>query len=518
MRILIGKLSVFILLSGYFIILPSNPPATADLTSGHIVQMGSAAPEIPLSENPSGQNFKLIPRWEIYEILFGTFLLLIGFATIGLSLFRWKANDLSLISFGTLSFLYGARTKAFQFLFDLPLPLWSYAHWFIIYLVPIPAWIFAEQFLGKGWKSSIRRLWQIQVVFSILAIALSGYSHHPSAAMAANNLMAIIGILVVMANFFQPRLKLNRALKVLRAGFFIFAITGIFSNIAPLLKKGYAGSYLEDLGFFIFICCLGYAVAHRFFQNEKELITISHELETARQIQSFILPGETTDIEGLQIAARYIPMASVAGDFYDFAKTDEEHLGILVADVSGHGVPASLISSMVKIAFASQASYVSNPARILFELNNILYGKLEADFVTAAYLFIDAAKGLIHYAAAGHPPLFLWRSVEEKIYEFREKGIILGQFQDVPYRDISFDLKAGDRIFLFTDGIVETSNSADDIFGYNRLKDFITRHADLSANQFADRFIQHLFDWSAKSSGEALDDDLTLIVADYKRV
>jgi CheY-like chemotaxis protein len=84
-----------------------------------------------------------------------------------------------------------------------------------------------------------------------------------------------------------------------------------------------------------------------------QLLTIQKELETARKIQLSILPSEVPKIEGLDIAARYVPMASVAGDFYDFLVPDERHIGILVADVSGHGMPAALIASMLKIALST---------------------------------------------------------------------------------------------------------------------------------------------------------------------
>jgi sigma-B regulation protein RsbU (phosphoserine phosphatase) len=382
MRLFIAKLFVFVLLICLFCF-PSTPPATAHITDGQIVLTTSVTPAEQLPVNLQSKESSDLSRLYLLEFLFGSFLLFIGLATIVLYLFRWKADDLSLIFFGVFCFVYGARTSALRLIFDIPLPFWNYANWFITYLVPIPAWLFVEQFLGKGWKSSIRRLWQIQIAFSIIAIAVSGYSHDPAAAMVGNNIMVIIGILVVLANLFQPNLQWNRELKVLRLGFFIFAAMGLFDNIALLLQKGYGDSFLEGFGFFIFIGCLIYAVAYRFFQNEKELISISHELETARQIQSFILPGEAINIKGLSLTARYVPMASVAGDFYDFAKVDEKRLGILVADVSGHGVPASLISSMVKIAFASNTTHAANPAEVLDGINEILCGKLESDFVTA---------------------------------------------------------------------------------------------------------------------------------------
>ena len=515
MRLFTGKLCVFVLLLNFFCF-PSTQHATENITKGQIVLTNSVTLAEQVQVNQQNKDSWDLPSSDLLEFLFGSFLLFIGLTTIVLSLFRWKAKDLSLISFGAFCFFYGARTKALHILFDISLPFWSYTHWFITYLVPIPAWLFVEQFLGKGWKSSIRRLWQIQIVFSIIAITVSGYSHDPAAAMVGNNIMAIIGILVVLANLFQPNLQWNRELRVLRLGFFIFATMGLFDNIAPLLQKDYGDSFLEGFGFIFFIGCLIYAVAHRFFQNEKELITLSHELETAQQIQSFILPGEGVEVENLQVAARYIPMASVAGDFYDFAKVDEKRLGILVADVSGHGVPASLISSMVKIAFASNTSHAANPAAVLDAINQVLCGKLENDFVTAGYLFIDTEEKDIIYAGAGHMPLLLWRAAEKKIYEFREKGTILGQFEDIQFKNIRFALEPHDRIILYTDGIVETSNSAHTLFGFERFKEFIKSHAQLPAGQFADELIRRIISWSGKPSEEALDDDLTLIVADYQ--
>jgi sigma-B regulation protein RsbU (phosphoserine phosphatase) len=516
MRIFIGKLSVFFLLIALFSFFPSDSLAIENMPNGQIVLTSSGTPAEQSPVNQQSKDSIDLDRWYIYEIIFGTHMSIIGLALIALSLLRWKANDLSLISFGMLCFLYGARTRAFEFFFSIPLPNWSYIHWFITYLVPIFAWLFTEQFLGKGWKSSIRRLLQVQIVFSIIVISVGVYLQKPYTAWAANNIMVIIGIVVVLANMFQPELIWNRELKVLRFGFFIFAATALIQNTGPLLKKGYEGSILEALGFVIFLGCLGYVVAHRFFQNEKELITISNELETARQIQSFILPGEGVVIENLQVAARYVPMASVAGDFYDFAKVDEKSLGILVADVSGHGVPASLISSMVKIAFASNTTHAANPAEVLDGINKVLCGKLESDFVTAGYLFLDIEEKNMIYAGAGHMPLLLWRTAEKKIYEFRGKGTVLGQFEDIQFKNIHIPLQPDDRIILYTDGIVETSNATQTLFGFDRLKNFIVSHAQFSVDQFIDALIQQVFKWSGKPSEEALDDDLTLIVVDYK--
>ena len=118
-------------------------------------------------------------------------------------------------------------------------------------------------------------------------------------------------------------------------------------------------------------------------------MAIRKELEIARQIQASILPDHMPRVTGLQIAVRYLPMTEVAGDFYDFLLVDDRRLGILIADVSGHGVPAALVASMVKIAIAAQAPHADDPAKVMNGLNSILAGKLHGQFVTAAYLYLD---------------------------------------------------------------------------------------------------------------------------------
>lgn len=480
---------------------------------------GESKPELnsSRSNNPrTAANLDLDSQPDIYELIFGINMALFGLVAVVLALFRWKANDLSLISFGAFCFIWGARTNAFQYLLDGPLVYWTYGRWILTYLAPLPVWIFLEQIIGKGWKSSIRRLMLLQIVFVIAAVSADLIWRSPGTAMVANNFMSILGILVAGFNILRPGLAITRELTVLKRGGAIWAVSALYENIAPFLTPDYEILSLEPYGFLVFIGCLTYVVAYRFFQNEKDLITITRELETARQIQSFILPQKTVDIKGIYLAAHYVPMASVAGDFYDFIKVDEKRLGILVADVSGHGVPASLISSMVKIALSSQLPHADNPAQVLGGINQILCGKLESDFVTAGYLFIDTENKTATYAGAGHPPLLLWRGSEQKIYDYRENGIILGQFEDARYQNIELSLKSGDRFFLYTVGIIEAANAAGDLFGWSRFKEFITSYASLSVGDFADGLIQHISSWSGKHLDEALDDDLTLVVADFK--
>jgi len=242
-----------------------------------------------------------------------------------------------------------------------------------------------------------------------------------------------------------------------------------------------------------------------------QLLAIQKELETARLIQLSILPSEIPKIEGLDIAARYVPMTSVAGDFYDFIVMDEKHIGILVADVSGHGMPAALIASMLKIALSTQEPHAADPAQMLLGLNQALCGKFQHHYVTAAYLFVDMQKRVLTYAGAGHPPLLLWGGSSEGVRAVMENGMFLGRFPFATYSSVELPLKTGDRVLLYTDGVSETTNPAEVEFGTERFKQFLETDHSTSADHFADRLLEELSRWSARGSAEDLDDDITMV-------
>jgi sigma-B regulation protein RsbU (phosphoserine phosphatase) len=242
-----------------------------------------------------------------------------------------------------------------------------------------------------------------------------------------------------------------------------------------------------------------------------QLLTIQKELETARQIQLSILPSEVPKIEGLDIAARYVPMASVAGDFYDFLVPDERHIGILVADVSGHGMPAALIASMLKIALSTQEAHAADPAQVLLGLNQALCGKFQHHYVTAAYLFVDMQKRTLSYAGAGHPPMLLWDGLAKGVHDVLENGLFLGRFPSATYSSVELPFRAGDRALLYTDGVSETANPAEVQFGTDCLRQFLETEHSISADQFADRLLEELSRWSARGSNEDLEDDITMV-------
>jgi len=250
-------------------------------------------------------------------------------------------------------------------------------------------------------------------------------------------------------------------------------------------------------------------------QLAQQLLAIQKELETARQIQMSILPSSIPQMAGLDIAARYVPMTAVAGDFYDFIVVDDKHLGILVADVSGHGMPSALIASMLKIALAAEVPHADDPAQVLLGLNQALCGKFQHHFVTAAYLFVDMLKGTLTYAGAGHPPLMLWGRSSEGVREVEENGLFLGKFPWATYSSRELPFKAGDWCLLYTDGIPETTNPEGIEFGTDCFKQFLGTEQSTSADQFADRLLEELSRWSARGSTEDLDDDITIVAIQF---
>jgi len=251
-------------------------------------------------------------------------------------------------------------------------------------------------------------------------------------------------------------------------------------------------------------------------QLAQQLQTIRGELETARQIQLSILPREIPQFAGLDIAARYIPMTSVAGDFYDFIVVDKNRIGILVADVSGHGLSAALIASMLKIAFAAQSHHADDPVRVLSGLNEILCGKFQGHYVTAAYALIDTRAGTLRYAGAGHPPLVIREKMTGKTRCVAENGLFLGYFPEAEYSETEVSFREGDSVLLYTDGIPEMTDQSEEQFGEKRLKLFLDEHHDLPASQFADTLLDRLSVWSGRPSGEGPDDDVTLLTIHFQ--
>ncbi|MDB6093790.1 MAG: hypothetical protein JWM32_1352 [Verrucomicrobia bacterium] len=250
------------------------------------------------------------------------------------------------------------------------------------------------------------------------------------------------------------------------------------------------------------------------FQLEKRQLDL--DLSLASGIQQMLLPKEAPKIDGLDIDARYTPAQKVSGDFYDLFALPGNRLGVAVADVSGKGIPASLLMAMCRTDLRQIAPRHDSPAKTLTELNRTLGGDLRGMFITILYAVIDPAKGEATVARAGHElPLFLHRDSAPggPTAEFvGSEGMPLGLVPDEIFSAVIADrtepFHPGDALVLFTDGLTEAPNDEDKEFSNARLADAVRALHTRSARGLNDGILESVHRFAGSVS---LRDDLTLV-------
>jgi sigma-B regulation protein RsbU (phosphoserine phosphatase) len=457
-------------------------------------------------------------RADAPAVLLGVLILIAGAMSSLLFALRPRPRDSALLYFGIAASMYGLRliatTRLVRQAFSGTDAVWDWIIWVVSHTIFIPFTIFFINTVAPQWRRA--SAWIVGVALGAAVFGIA--ARVTGASVAANRAYSIEVVLylpLLALMLFLPRRLADRQLWVVRAGFLVAFAFAVYTNLVKLhLLPG--RSDLEPLGFLVFLCCQGYVAVDRTFRNEQRLVAINKELEIARGIQVGLLPSHDVTFSGLQIAAKYVPASSVAGDFYHFLIADEHGLGVLVADVSGHGVPAALSASMVKVAIHAQSERVRNPAEVLAGLNSILCGNLQGQFVTAAYVFIDVAQRQLSYSGAGHPPLLLWQAREAKVRSIVENGLVLGLFPGCDYKTLTCGFDASDRCLLYTDGLIEAPNAAGEEFGSERLQNCMASHASQSAAAFCDELMARVASWCGRKNGPNLPDDITIVVIDFK--
>jgi sigma-B regulation protein RsbU (phosphoserine phosphatase) len=433
-----------------------------------------------------------------------------AFATVGLvsaaiSCFGRKFDPL-LLWLALFAFLYGNRLWLQTDLLALMVPdgmLFRNLRESATYLVPIPGFFY---FRTAGYLGRIGRMLVYPLTAIMLCLLVGVLVFGPLHILHIINNVTVVAALLLLAFASLRQPALDKEFKIIRIGLLAFVTLALWDNIAGEFLR----TKLEPFGFLIFLSTLGYVTARRSLDRDAQLTAVHKELEVAQEIQRSILPGAFPESADFRVAARYAPMRSVAGDFYDFLPAGEREAGLLIADVSGHGVPAALIASMVKLAASSQRANAADPAAFLAGMNSVLCGNTQSQFVTAAYVHLNAAAAEMRYAAAAHPPMLLLR--DGKVSEVAENGLMLGAFATAAYEMTVHALEPGDRLVLYTDGIMEAANEKAEEFGRERLGALLRGAGTLSHDGLADLILSTVQRWSATQ-----EDDLTVLVCDYQR-
>ncbi len=237
---------------------------------------------------------------------------------------------------------------------------------------------------------------------------------------------------------------------------------------------------------------------------------MQEELDLAQRIQAHLMPV-VPRIEGLDMAFYYHPMSQLGGDFYDyFLSPDKTEIGIIIGDVSGHGVPAALISTMIKSIFESEKENLREPDYLIQNINNKIYGQISGNFLTVFYAYLDLKSGKMVYARGGHNFPFLVR--QKQITQLASKGKLLGLFADVNIETKVINLVPGDKIFLYTDGLIEAENESKQEFG-EQLQDLLVQYQKNDTKNYMTKIVADL---EAFIGFRKLEDDVTMVAFEYK--
>ncbi|HXS09938.1 MAG TPA: anti-sigma factor antagonist [Candidatus Krumholzibacteria bacterium] len=274
----------------------------------------------------------------------------------------------------------------------------------------------------------------------------------------------------------------------------IGAIAGVFNEITEKFKKA-RDSVLEQ---------------------EK----MQKEIEVAKQIQQSLLPRKRPEISGYDIAPLYQAAAEVGGDYYDFVQVDDDTIGVVVADVSGKGVPGSLVMTMIRTALRMEARGNRNASDVMSKMNSFVTDDMKKGmFVTMFYVILDSKNRIISYASAGHNPMILYRHETKETFFLNPRGFPVGislPDETLFRRSISLEkvrLKKDDMLVIYTDGVTEAMNERREQYGEERLIQMVKEYAFLPPTEFIEKLDGDI----KKFTGEyPQSDDITVVAVKEK--
>lgn len=257
---------------------------------------------------------------------------------------------------------------------------------------------------------------------------------------------------------------------------------------------------------------IGYV--HATQKEHKELVSLQKDLTLASEIQQYFLPSVfppfPEDSGKLDIYASMEAAKDIGGDFYDFFRIDDDHIGLVIADVCGKGIPAALFMAVSQTILRAKAASSATAAECLTETNRLLADySVEYMFVTMFYAIYNTKTGHVNYCNAGHNAPYVLRA--DGTIELLPKAgnVMVGAFKDAVYKEDTLQLAHGDTLVMFTDGVTEAMNRSDKVFGNKRLEFLLGGLSDLSCQQIVETVktgISYFVDGAEQS------DDMTMLV------
>jgi phosphoserine phosphatase RsbU/P len=241
---------------------------------------------------------------------------------------------------------------------------------------------------------------------------------------------------------------------------------------------------------------------------------VTHYMKAAARLQKrLVLPQSPPEWPEVAWGVHYAPLDPLGGDLYGFARPDDDHLGVFIADASGHGVPAAMVAILARLAFSEAAKSTPRPGEVLAAMNRRLQDMADERFVTGFYGVLDRRTRRFTYANAGHPFPVRYSARAGKCQDLSARGFMLGVMPDEMYAERAVELDSGDRLCLVTDGVADCRDERGATFGHERVGELLLAHARQTAAEITAALVDEL----ARFRGTARTvDDMTIVVAEVR--
>lgn len=241
---------------------------------------------------------------------------------------------------------------------------------------------------------------------------------------------------------------------------------------------------------------------------------MKREVEIAKKVQQAILPRELPKFKTLRIGTLYMAMETLGGDYYDVFLIDDKNIGFLIADVSGHGVPAALVTTMAKVTFSSYAKKGMSSDMVCHNVNEDMVSFIGDThfFVSACYMVYNMETQEMEYSNSGHHAPFHYSPKKDTLFELDTKGFLIGTLPNIPFEKKVTKITPGDKILMFTDGAIECRNDNKEFYGKPRLIEFMKKNHKLPAEQFINELVNEI---QAFTNNGPQQDDISLLVIDF---